>query len=425
MKFKAAAFALALTVGVSAKAHAVSLSLNGAGASFEGSNSQVVYASNSAGDPVVITSVGTKVLGDGEITELGVPSMMPDGRVIFGAEVTSKGKDQKSARHPWAIFIGDPEARPERRLSALEIKNKSMACDPVFHGDPYPVGDSDGRIAFMSALGRGRDGVMLYSHGSLKCVAETGTRTLEGDRIAVLSFGSVQIGAHGEVVFNAYLNNPDQPDGKHSQALLVATAGGASEIAVEGRSGPNGAEYLSPFGIPAAITSPQGTLVAFTAKIPSGTALFQYDGTGVSRVLTTGTNTALGPVSYLSPGRPGLMDDGTMAVLAGCAREPVIFRLDHGHLNPSLERGQLTPLGAVLNSFGDPVLTGTGSMFVGATDSEGREQVFVLDGNGGFFELGSPEGLYRTQYVPAREHSIFSGTLSVNPQGDFTYLGGK
>jgi len=425
MKFRIAAIAFALMFVASAKAHAVSFSLNGTGASFEGSSSQVVYASNSAGDPVVITAVGAKVLGDGEITELGVPSMMPDGRVIFGAEVTSKGKDQKSSRHPWAIFIGDPEALPEKRLSALEIKNKSMACDPVFHGDPYPVADADGRIAFMSALGRGRDGVMLYSHGSLKCVAETGTRTLEGDRIAVLSFGSIQIGAQGEVVFNAYLNNPDQPERKHAQVLLIASTGGVSEIAVEGRTGPNGAEYQSPFGIPAAIASPQGTLVAFTAKIPSGTALFQYDGTGVARVLATGANTALGPVSYLSPGRPGLMDDGTMAVLAGCAREPVIFRLDHGHLNPSLERGQLTPLGAVLNSFGDPVLTGTGSMFVGATDSDGREEIFVLDGNGGFFELGSPEGLYRAQYSASHEHSIFTGTLSVNPQGDFTYLGGK
>ena len=130
-----------------------------------------------------------------------------------------------------------------------------------------------------------------------------------------------------------------------------------------------------------------------------------YDGTGMVRMLQTGTETPLGPVSYVSPGRPGLMADGTAAILAGCARIPVIFRLDRGLLDLRIQRGQLTPLGAIIESLGDPVLTASGAMFVGATDTDGREQLYVLDRNDEFFEVGSPEMLYRVAYDGEENHA--------------------
>jgi hypothetical protein len=183
---------------------------------------------------------------------------------------------------------------------------------------------------------------------------------------------------------------------------------------------------MRPFGLPAAIASPQGTLAAFTAKTPSGAALFEYDGRGTLRAIPTGTVTPLGPVTYLSPGRPGLMSDGTLAVLAGCAREPVIFRLQHGGLlDLRIQRGQLTPLGALIESLGDPVLTASGAMFVGATDTDGHERLYVLDSNDAFFEIGSPEMLYRIADEESGPHVIFTGTLAVNVHGDFAYLGSK
>jgi len=319
----------------------------------------------------------------------------------------------------------------------LEVKSKPAWCNPVFHGDPYPVADADGQIAFMAALGRDRDGLLLYSHGAVSCLAESGTKTNEGDEIAVLSFGSPQMGDHGEVVFNAWLKPsalhpaPKSEDSsheqKHLQALLIATRAGIHELAVEGDFGPNHTEYQRPFGLPSALASPQGTLVAFTAKTPSGGALFVYDGSGMVRMLQSGTETPLGPVSYVSPGRPGLMTDGTAAILAGCARIPVIFRLNRGLLDLRIRRGQLTPLGAIIESLGDPVLTASGAMFVGATDTDGREQLYVLDRNDEFFEVGSPEMLYRVAYDGDENHphSIFTGTLTVNQHGDFGYLGGK
>ncbi len=413
--------AVSLVFGINA--HAFSLSLQGQGAGINLGTSQAVYASDSTGVAVPVASVGQPAPGGGTITELGVPSMMTDGRILFGAEVTSQAKDPSVKRHEWNIFIGDPEAKPDRRISVLEIKSKPSWCDPAFVGDPYPVSDAAGEIAFMASLGRERDGLFLYSNGALSCLAESGTVTLEGDRIAVLSFGSPQMGERGEVAFNAWLK-PKSGE-KHKQALLLATRAGVHELAVEGQLGPNRTEYMRPFGLPSAIASPQGTLVAFTAKTPSGGALFLYDGSAMVRAMPTRTQTPLGPVSYLSPGRPGLMSDGTMAVLAGCARVPVIFRLERGLLDLRITRGQLTPLGSIIDSLGDPVLTASGAMFVGATDSDGLEKLYELDNSDQFFEVGSPEMLYRISEGSHRQHTIFTGTLTVNQHGDFGYLGGK
>lgn len=424
-------------LGLSINAFAVSLTLEGVGNGVSIGTSQGLYASDSTGREVEVIAVGKPAPGGGIFTELGVPSMMADGRVVFGAEVTTKGERGSTDRQEWNIFIGNPDAAAEHRITQLEVKSKPAWCNPSYHGDPYPVADADGNIAFMAALGRERDGLLLYSHGALSCLAESGTKTNEGDEILVLSFGSPQMGDNGEVVFNAFLKpsalhpipnaNDSANDHKHLQAVLIATRAGVHELAVEGQFGPNHTEYQRPFGLPSALPSPQGTLVAFTAKTPSGGALFLYDGSGMVRMLQTGTETPLGPVSYISPGRPGLMADGTTAVLAGCARIPVIFRLVRGQLDLRIQRGQLTPLGAIIESMGDPVLTASGAMFVGASDSDGREQLYVLDRNDEFFELGSPEMLYRVAFDGGENHShtIFTGTLSVNQHGDFGYLGGK
>jgi hypothetical protein len=426
-----------LILAFSINAHAVSLTLEGIGTSISVGTSQALYASDSTGNAVRVVAVGMPAPGGGNITELGVPSMMPDGRVVFGAEVTTKGERGSTDRQQWNIFIGNPDATVERRIMPLEVTSKPAWCDPVYHGDPYPVADADGQVAFMAALGRDRDGLLLYSHGVLSCLAESGSKTNEGDEIVVLSFGSPQMGDHGEVVFNAWLKPsarhpiPQSDDAAHEhqhlQALLVATRAGVHELAVEGEFGPNHTQYQRPFGLPSALASPQGTLVAFTAKTPSGAALFMYDGTGMVRMLPTGTETPLGPVSYVSPGRPGLMADGTTAILAGCARIPVIFRLNRGLLDLRIQRGQLTPIGAIIESLGDPVLTASGAMFVGATDTDGSEQLYVLDRNDEFFEVGSPEMLHRVAFdgEENHQHTIFTGTLTVNQHGDYGYLGGK
>jgi hypothetical protein len=382
---------------------------------------QAVYASDENGVSRLITGIGMAVPEGGKITDVGVPSMMPDGRVIFGAEV--QPKDAKEAR--WNIFIGNADAVPSHRvITALNPKSFVGDCTPAFKGDPYPVADMDGNIAFMSMEPHGRDALFFYSHGILNCLAKAGAKTNEGHEMAVLSFGSPQMGDGGQVVFNAFLSDAKGPG--HRQALLMATpTHGVSELAVEGEYGPNHTLYQRPFGLPAALASPFGTLVAFTAKTPSGAALFVYSGRSMARVLPTGTLSALGPVTYLSPGRPGLMADGTTAVLAGCAHTPAIFRLSRQRLDLRIQRGQLTPFGTELESLGDPVLTASGAMFVGATDSDDHEKLFVLSGSDEFFEVGEPELIYRIAMGTSRHHSIFTGTLTANQHGDFAYLGGR
>ncbi len=423
-KFKAFAPALAILLAAPLNAHAVSLSLNGTGASLQMDATQAVYASDSNGVPTLITGIGMPAPGGGKVTEVGVPSMMPDGRVIFGAETQAKDVNIKPT---WNIFIGNADAVPSHRvIAALNPKSLVGDCTPAFKGDPYPVADMDGNIAFMSMVPHGRDALFFYSHGSLNCLAKAGANTNEGHQMAVLSFGSPQMGDGGQVVFTAFLGEAKGSSAGHRQALLLASpTHGVSELAVEGEYGPNHTLYQRPFGLPAALASPLGTLVAFTAKSPSGAALFLYSGGSMARVLPTGTLTALGPVSYLSPGRPGLTADGTTAVLAGCAHIPAIFRLTRQRLDLRIQRGQLTPFGTELESLGDPVLTASGAMFIGATDSDEHEKLFVLSGDDAFFEVGESELIYRIAMGTSRHHSIFTGTLTVNQHGDFAYLGGR
>ncbi len=425
MKIFASALVLALAVGVALDAHAVSLSLQGNEAGVEMEAAQALYTSNAQGVSVLMTAVGLPAPDGGQVTEVGVPSMMPDGRVLFGAETSAKDETPH-----WNIYFGDPDGAPGKRIwPALSLKSINDDCAPAFHGDPYPVGDADGELAFLSTTKRGGDALFLYSHGKLTCLARVGGKTNEGHQIAVLSFGSPQMGDAGEVAFNAWLASDSKEAGhNHRQSLLLASpSSGISELAVEGEFGPNHTEYMRPFGLPTAVSSPSGTMVAFTAKTPTGAALFLWSSGEMARILPTGTLTSLGPVSYLSPGRPGLMPDGTAAVLAGCAHVPAIFRLSHQRLDLRIQRGQLTPFGTELESLGDPALTATGAMFLGATDSDNREKLYVLDRDDAFSEVGESNPIYRIAIIgpPAHHHTIFTGTLSVNARGDFTYLGGK
>ena len=421
--FRALSSALAILLVTPLSAHAVSLSLNGNGADLQMDNTQAVYASDESGVPTLITGIGMKAPGGGVVTEVGVPSMMPDGRVIFGAESQSKDTNIKPR---WNIFIGNADAVPSHRMiAALNPKALGGDCTPAFKGDPYPIADMDGNIAFISTVPHGRDALFFYSHGKLTCMAKAGEKTNEGHEIAILSFGSAQMGDDGQVAFTGFLGDSAKPSGHH-QALMVASLGrGVTELAVEGEYGPNHTLYQRPFGLPAALPSQLGTMVAFTAKTPTGAALFLYSGGSMARILPTGTLTSVGPVTYLSAGRPGLMADGTTAVLAGCTRIPAIFRLTRQRLDLRIERGQLTPFGTELESLGDPVLTASGAMFVGATDTDDREKLYVLSPDDAFFEVGETEFIYRIALAAQRHHSIFTGTLTVNQHGDFAYLGGR
>src|ERR1019366_7907200 len=88
--FRAFSSALVILLLSPLSAHAVSLTLSGSSAELQMDTTQAVYASDSNGVPVPITEIGMPAPGGGVVTEVGVPSMMPDGRVIFGAETQLK-----------------------------------------------------------------------------------------------------------------------------------------------------------------------------------------------------------------------------------------------------------------------------------------------------------------------------------------------
>jgi hypothetical protein len=421
LRVRVSAIALLILFAAAQSAGAVSLTLGGSGAAQDAA--QALWASNPSGQSVLITAIGGRAPDGLTFSEIGVPSMAPDGRVWFGAEET--GPDRVAR---WNVFVGDPEATPARRVAfALgSVRTKAGSCLPHFHTDPFPVADSAGRIAFMAADADGRDTLFLSSDGALSCLAAVGSETSKGHRISILSHGTVGIGDDGEVVFSGWLKDNADSRNERQALFLASLKAGVVELAVEGELGPNRTLYRRPFGLPAVLASAEGTLVAFTAGTESGSALFLYRGGVMARVLPTGTLTGIGPVSYLSSGRPGLMSDGTTALLAGCAKIPAIFRLERGRLDLRIQRGQLTPFGTELESLGDPILTRSGAMMVGATDSQEHEKLYVLDFDNALFEVGGTSMLYKISLGGDRdEHSIFTGTLTANQRGDFAYLGGK
>src|ERR1700731_3718645 len=105
-----------------------------------------IWASGANGGALVkIATVGDEAPGGGTFSEMGVPSISPGNQVIFGAEVTAA---DGAAR--WEIFRGDPAASPARRVvRAIEKSAASSRCVPNIKLDPYPIGGSNGEIAFI------------------------------------------------------------------------------------------------------------------------------------------------------------------------------------------------------------------------------------------------------------------------------------
>src|SRR5260370_695477 len=157
-------------------------------------NKEAVYASDSNGVPLLITGIGMKAPGGGVVTEVGVPSMMPDGRVIFGAESQPKDTNIKAR---WNIFIGNADAIPSHRMiAALNPKALGGDCTPAFKGDPYPIADMDGTIPFLSTVSHVRDALFLYNCGSMAMILPTGTLTRVG-HVTCLSAGRGGLMADG------------------------------------------------------------------------------------------------------------------------------------------------------------------------------------------------------------------------------------
>lgn len=416
--------AVLVLIFCAASASAITFRLGGpspgsAGVDFD--NTSALYASTRDGRLVLIAQVGAPSPDGSTFSDIGVPSISPEGMVVFGAE--ELGFDGNPY---WRIFRADPGAPAGRRLSrAFDGAASGDGCRPLLKTDPYAVAGSDGSIVFLAPEAGGHDAVFRYQVGHLQCVARVGDRTSQGHAIELLGFGSAQVARDGTLAFMARITDGAQPDGKPRPraALLAARPGsGLSEVAVEGHRAPGGGSFGAPFGQPAIATSPRGSIIAFIDRTSTGTVLFMNSASRTSRAIRTGAQTELGEMTYISEGRPGLTADGTVVLRAACRSVTAIFMVKDGDPVMVTRQGSPTAFGTRLMSFGDPSVTSAGRVYLAGRDETERERMFIFDGprTSKAFEV-----MERTLRGNGTTPRLFPGSLVVNAHGDFAFLGAR
>ena len=392
-----------------------------------------LYASDSNGKPVVLTETGRLAPDGGTFTEFGVPSVGTDGTILFAAETSIFGAPS------WHIFSANVRRAAVARVESMTIPDsESASCSPLLKNDVYPVGDGTGAIAFIAPTQGGSDAIFLVNHGRFECVAHTGDFTNHNRRIVNLGFGSLQMGAAQELIFEAtVVDERDAPvpseGSKAAQMrrptrrsiLSVSPGRNLTEIATERDDGPSKRAYGPIFGLPAAVNSDGRTLIAFiNYSQADGGAAFLYRDDQVTQLLSRGTDTNLGRVKYVSVGRPALSQDGTVALSGTVDDKRAVIRVaSEGPPQAVLLEGRKAPGGSHFAVFGDPALTASGSMIFGALDNKDRDWFYVLDDASKVRPL-APVCESAKPVACATPSSVMSGTLYVNQSGDFAFLGG-
>jgi hypothetical protein len=76
-----------------------------------------------------------------------------------------------------------------------------------------------------------------------------------------------------------------------------------------------------------------------------------------------------------------------------------------------------------LQWFGDSALVASRANFFGGEDPSGREGIYLIDEDGNLFQAGDRKMVRQISDGSRCEHSVFTGSLSVDQRDDFTYLG--
>lgn len=428
------AFVLAVTcLVVASHAHAITMTLAGpepGSVAPAADLTSTIWAGAPDGSLLKIATLGDKVPGGGTFTDMGVPSIAPDNRVIFGAEVTDVDGVAR-----WEVFRGDLNAPADRRVApAMEGAAVSRGCVPKVNLDPYPVAGSNGTIAFIAPEASGSDALFRYSDGELTCAVRIGDRTAEGHVIRMMDFGSAAMAPSGEVVFKGRIDDADgrrssgTPRRPHLAMILAAPHEPLREIAVEGSREPGGARYLGSFGIPAAVSTTHGAMVAFTAMTTRGSrahgyGLYIYRGGKTIQVLANGDRTSVGRLTFLSNGRPALSASGKIAVRGASADRRAIVAIRDGHPAVVVAPGRETEVGSRIVTFGDPVVSASGRIMVGIIDDDERSLLYAVN-PGNLIRISIP-AVPDGELVGGLTTPIFAGTLVVNEAGAFAFIGGK
>ena len=400
-------------------ARAVVFNLGGpeGGADVDMNSTSALYANGRDKIATLIAQLGAIAPGGGVFEDLGVPSISPEGDVVFGAETV--GQDQ---RPRWDIYRANAGAPGNRRIvRVLDGATITDGCHPDFKVDPYAIAGANGVVAFLAPEASGKDAVFRYQNGRLSCVARIGDRTAQGHTLKLLYFGSADISDNGDMAFLARVE--DLGDHRVERAALVMSEKNSlpREVAREGDTSPGGGSFGPSFGRPAIVQSRFGSLIAFTNRSSSVTAAYIRSAGGISRILTTGSPTELGTLTYISEGRPGLLPDGTL-ILSGASKDrSAVFKAKDRELTTLKSQGDLTQFGTRLESFVDPAITSSGLVYLAGHDDSGEERLFVFEsGNGLNIPLEASADISAAgRWMPP----FFPGTLTVNQRGDLAALG--
>ncbi len=385
---------------------------NGAGVDMS-TTSGLYESSGRDGTATLIAQLGAVAPGGQIFEDLGVPSISPEGDVVFGAETV--GQD---TRPRWDIYRANVGAPGNRRIVRI-LDEASMPdnCHPIFKVDPYAIASANGVVGFLAPEASGKDAVFRYQDGHLSCVARIGDRTAQGHTLKLLYFGSADIAADGEMAFLGRVED----NGVEKAVVMTLDGKSLREVAREGDSAPGGGLFGPSFGRPAIVHSSFGDMIAFTNRDSSANTAYLGSALGLSRSFRTGTHTTLGTLTYISEGRPGLLADGTLIVSGASKDRSAVFKAKDGELTPIKRQGDLTQFGTKLEGFVDPSVTASGLVYLGGHDDTGEEHLFVFESDDALQVPIESSGDMSTmgRWMPP----FFPGSLAVNQRGDLAALG--
>lgn len=359
---------------------------------------------------VRVAQIGDRVAGGGRFLEFGTPAIAPNGAIVFGAEVSG----ERSRR--WGIFVAQPNRDGSGIAEAFDNSAIGGDCRPLLKTDPFVMTDAKGSIFFLAPEASGPDALFRYSGGKLSCEMRVGDRTREGHRIASLHFGSAQTAENGAVVLSAGVYVDDNDSGRHlarNGIILVEPPGRIRAIALEGRPAPGVGRYSGHFGLPAVSSSAAGVVVAFADRdAKGGSSLFFGRPGQLARTAYTGLTTAAGPITYLSDGRPGLSDDGSVAIRIASGDRSSIAVIRAGEPRVVAREGDVVH-GARIEGLGDPAAMFGGRVYVEETDPQ--ERVHILS-------CPATEDVADTASAVAGGVEVFPNSLAVNRGGELAFL---